>query len=83
MKSIFVCARKDNMRHFMKIKTKHLKNHLIQCFNLLEVWKGAYIVRLKIVITVTRNKHIIITTLNCLEHSLSMIDKLKLDFNRS
>ena len=81
MKSIFVCARKDNMRHFMKIKTKHLKNYLIQCFNLLEVWKG--IVRLKIVITVTRNKHIIITTLNCLEHSLSMIDKLKLDFNRS
>ena len=73
MKSIFVCARKDNMRHFMKIKTKHLKNHLIQCF----------IVRPKIVITVTRNKHIIITTLNCLEHSLSMIDKLKLDFNRS
>ena len=81
MKSIFVCARKDNMRHFMKIKTKHLKNHLIQCFNLLEVCKG--IVRPKIVITVTRNKHIIITTLNCLEHSLSMIDKLKLDFNRS
>ena len=81
MKSIFVCARKDNMRHFMKIKTKHLENYLIQCFNLLEVWKG--IVRLKIVITVTRNKHVVITTLNCLEHSLSMIDKLKLDFNRS
>ena len=76
MESIFVCARKDNMRHFMKIKTKHFKNHFIQCFNL-------FIVRLKIVITVTRNKHIIITTLNCLEHSLSMIDKLKLDFNRS
>ena len=76
MKSIFVCARKDNMRHFMKIKTKHLRNHLIQCFNL-------FIARPKIVITVTRNKHVIITTLNCLENSLSMIDKLKLDFNRS
>ena len=30
MKSIFVCAKKDNMRHFMKIKTKQVENILIQ-----------------------------------------------------